>query len=161
MITKTVPSWCEKKNKVLLLYLPCAVLCPAPCRGQSPTSLEIFNDTKNSSKTHRDRCSDSVAVTFTQGVGNVHDEVIVGMWITARAGVCTWNEMIKHKLYQVIALYTFVVTSFSEYFALVTYNGMVTTNDKEKLVFYLKCSKYFAELLIKHLAVNCLISSIL
>ena len=69
--------------------------------------------------------------------------------------------MIKHKLYQVIALYTFVVTSFSEYFALVTYNGMVTTNDKEKLVFYLKCSKYFAELLIKHLAVNCLISSIL
>ena len=70
------------------------------------------------------------------------------------------NEMIKHKLYQVIALYTFVVI-FSEYFALVTYNGMATTNDKEKLVFYLKCSKYFAELLIKHLAVNCLISSIL
>ena len=133
----------------------------APFSARPPAAVncwrrwKIFNDTKNSSKTHRDRCSYPVSVTFTQGVGNVRDEVIAVMWIITRAGVYLKRNDKTQLWYQVIALYTFVVTVF-EYFG-----DMATTNDKEKLVFYLKCLKHFAELLIKHLAVNCPISSIL
>lgn len=164
MITKTVPSWCEKKNKVLspsLSTLRCAVSGPRPrsiadvVGKYLMTQKIVQRPTGIVAPIQSVWPSHKVSATFVMKLSagcESQQGLECGVYLK-------WHD--KTQLwYQVIALYTFVVT-VSEYFALVTHNGMATTNDKEKLVFYLKCWKHFAEILIKHLAVNCLISSIL